>query len=279
MLTLIDLGAEFWRNYFGSKSAVVAYELTLEHVDWYRRDCPRTVVCCDSPKSLRKEWFEGYKSNRSPKPQDAIDALVAVQRRIATWGVPVVLRDGYEGDDVLATLTAQAWIEEVQIIGSEKDLFPLIAPNVRLMGRTGPIGANECMEKFGVAPAQMTDWIALVGDAADAIPGCPHCGPGRASDLLERFGTIPGIQGASDEEILGISGIGKKTLESLRAWDPALALRLVRLIEDVPVSLLDLFGEGEFPVFADDDSQPTPTVQPDAPPGVAHANQTQGTAA
>jgi len=273
MLTLIDLGAEFWRNYFGSKSAVVAYELTLEHVDWFRRDCPRTVVCCDSPKSVRKEWFEGYKSNRPPKPKEAVDALVAVQRRIASWGVPVVLCDGYEGDDVLATLTGQAWIEEVRIIGSEKDLFALIAPNVRLMGRTGPIGANECMEKFGVEPAQMTDWIALVGDATDAIPGCPNCGPGRASDLLTRFGSIAGIQAATDEDILSISGIGKTTLGSLRAWDPELALRLVRLIDDVPVSLGELFGGSEFPDYVETDAET------DAAPSAPEANDTRGDAA
>lgn len=255
MLTLIDLGAEFWRNYFGSKSAVTAYELTLEHVDWYRRDCPRTVVCCDSPRSVRKDWFEGYKSHRPPKPRDAVDALVSVQRRIESWGVPVVLCEGYEGDDVLATLTVQAWIEEVRIIGSEKDLFALIAPNVTLMGRTGPIGAPECREKFGVEPAQMTDWIALVGDATDGIPGCPNCGPGRASDLLGRFGSITGIQAASDEEILSIRGVGKTTLASLRAWDPELALKLVRLIEDVPVSLEALFGGAEFPAFEEYDGE------------------------
>lgn len=242
-LTLIDLGAEFWRNYFGSRSAVTGYELTLERIDWYRRECDRTVICCDSPKSLRREWFEGYKSNRPPKPADAIEALNAVQDRVRSWGLPVVQCDGYEADDIVATLARQAWPEDVTVIGSEKDFFPLIGDTVRLMGRGGPIGSNECLEKFGVLPEQMTDWLALVGDAADAIPGCPNCGPGRATDLLERFETLAALRAATDEDILSVRGVGKKTLASLRDWDPDLALKLVRLLDDAPVELEALWKQ------------------------------------
>lgn len=241
MVTLIDLGAEFWKNFFGTRSAVTGYELTLERIDWYRRDCRRTVVCCDSPVSKRKEWFEGYKSNRPPKPADAIESLVAVQQRVEAWGVPVIQCAGYEADDVVASLAKQAWPEPVQIIGSEKDFFCLISDTVKLIGKHGHIGANECLEKFGVLPNQMTDWLAMVGDAADAIPGCPNCGPGRSTDLLERFETLANVRAATDEELLSVRGVGKKTVESLRAWDPTLALRLVQLLDDAPVQLDNLF--------------------------------------
>lgn len=237
MLALIDIGAEFWRNYFGSRSAVTAYELTLERIDWYRHAGPRTVVCCDSPKSLRKEWFPDYKSNRTPKPADAIESLMAVQQRAASWGLPVVQCEGYEADDLVATLASQAWPEEVHIVGSEKDFFCLISDTVKLVGKHGLIGANECFEKFGVLPNQMSDWLALVGDTADAIPGCPNCGPGRATDLLERFETLDALLAAPDDDILSVRGVGKKTLESLRAWDPAMARKLVRLLDDAPVTL------------------------------------------
>jgi DNA polymerase-1 len=242
MLTLIDLGAEFWKNFFGSRSAVTAYELTLERIDWYRRECERTVVCCDSPKSKRKEWCETYKSNRPPKPQDALDSLISVQQRVRDWGVATVQCDGYEADDIIATLVAQAF-GDVQIIGSEKDLFCLIGGGVRLLGKNGHIGDGDCFAKFGVAPSQMPDWLTLVGDAADCIPGCPNCGPGRASDLLERFGSLDALLAATDEEILSVRGVGKKTLESLRAWDPAMARKLVRLLDDAPVQLDRLWPE------------------------------------
>lgn len=242
MLALIDLGAEFWKNYFGSRSAVTGYELTLERIDWYRHVECRLVVCCDSPKSKRKEWFPDYKSNRTPKPADALESLIAVQQRAAACGVPVVQCDGYEADDLVATLAKQAWPEEVHIVGSEKDFFCLIGETVRLVGKHGLIGSNECFEKFGVLPPQMTDWLAMVGDAADAIPGCPNCGPGRATDLLERFETLDGVRSASDEDIRSVRGVGPKTLASLREWDPTMALRLVRLLDDAPLTLDTLWS-------------------------------------
>lgn len=240
MLTLIDLGAEFWKNFYGSGSALTAYELTLDRINFYRTEFPQTVVCCDSPKSIRREWFPDYKSNRKPKPEDAVDSLNSVQQRVGDWGSAVVRCDGYEADDVIATLCTQAF-GDVQIIGSEKDLFCLISPTVRLVGKNGWIGDSECYEKFGVAPSQMPDWLALVGDAADAIPGCPSCGPGRASDLLERFGCLDAVLSATDDEILSVRGVGKKTLDSLRAWDPTLARKLVALMIDAPVSLEKLW--------------------------------------
>lgn len=244
MITLVDLSAEFWKNYFGSRSAVTAYELTLDRVEWYHRDGKRTIICCDSPKSKRREWFDGYKSNRPPKPEDAIDSLVGVQTRVAAWGCPIVSSEGFEADDLIAALAKQAWPEEVRIIGSEKDLYVLISDTVHLIGKNGPVHANDCYAKFGCLPNQMTDWLALVGDAADCIPGCPSCGPGRAASLLERFETIAGIQAASDDDILSVPGVGKKTLACLREWDPTLALRLVRLLDDAPVKLSELLPEG-----------------------------------
>lgn len=242
MLTLVDLGAEYWRNYHGTgKDALKAYELTIERLDWYRRETGRMVVCCDSPKSIRRDKHEIYKAHREPKPPEAIDSLVSVQRRVAEWGVPVVMVDGYEGDDIIATLADQAFPEEVQIIGSEKDFYCLIDDRVTLVGRLGRIRSNECWEKFGVLPSQMTDWLVLVGDASDGIPGCPNCGPGRASDLLNEFESLAGIMAATDKEILAVRGVGKKTLDSLRAWDSTMAYELARLMTDAPIDLFELF--------------------------------------
>lgn len=247
MLTLIDLGAEFWKNYYATGSGVDAYSLTIDRIQFYVKEWRRVVVCCDSPKSKRKEWCPTYKSNRKPKPEDGVDALVSVPERVKAWGVPVVQCDGYEADDVIASLVAQAWPEEVQIIGSEKDFFCLICDSVRLVGKAGYITANDCMTKFGVAPSQMQDWLALAGDAADAIPGCPGCGPSRATTLLENFGSIEGIRAARDEDILALPGIGKKTLDGIRSWDPTMARKLIKLLDDAPVSLVELFQPGIVP--------------------------------
>lgn len=241
-LILIDLGAEFWRNYYATGSGVDAYSLTIDRIQFYTREWKRVVVCCDSPKSIRKEWCPTYKSNRKPKPEDGIESLISVPERVKAWGVPVVQCDGYEADDVIASLVVQAWPEDVQIIGSEKDFFCLICDNVRLVGKAGYITANDCVTKFGVAPSQMQDWLALVGDAADAIPGCPGIGPSKATLLLEMFGTIEGVKAANDDELLALPKFGKKTVESIRSWDPTMARKLIKLLDDAPVSLAELFS-------------------------------------
>lgn len=240
MLTLLDFGHAFWRNFYGTGSAVGAYEQTIDQFEWYHREFPRTVLCCDGKNPKRRDWFEGYKATRPPKPAEAIESLVSVGQQVASWGVPVVAVEGYEGDDIIATLVKQAWIDEVQILSNDKDLYALLSPTVRMVG-TRHIGPAECVAKFGVRPDQMRDWLAMVGDAVDAIPGCPNCGPGRARDLLQRFETLEGVRAAKDSEILAVRGVGKTTLASLREWDPTLALKLVTLLDDAPVSLNDLW--------------------------------------
>lgn len=240
MIYLIDLGAEYWRNYFGAKrSAVRAWELTLDRLGQFRQE--RAVVCADSPRSARKERFPEYKSNREAKPEDALDSLRAVQEKVRSWGMPLALVDGWEADDVIATLTLQAWPEPVDIVGTEKDFYCLIDGRVRLVdNQRNHVDAVGCLDKFGVAPSQMSDWLALVGDAADAIPGCKNCGPQRATDLLQRFGDILGILAATDEELVSIKGVGRKTADSLRAWaldGAAKSMELVKLNRELPLNL------------------------------------------
>lgn len=243
MIILLDLGHIFWRNYFGSNSALTAYELTLEQCQWYHLECARTVLCCEGRSSLRKERYPEYKANRPPKPSDAIDSLVSVGQQIATWGVPVAACDGYEADDVIATLVHQAFLEDVQILSNDKDLYSLVGDNVRLVGSNRHVGPADCVAKFGVKPEQIRDWIAMVGDTADNIPGCPNCGPGRARDLLQKFGTLEAVRVATDDELRSVRGVGEKTVSCLRAWDPSLAVELVTLKTDAPIQLDSLWRQ------------------------------------
>lgn len=239
MIVLIDLGHVFWRHWHATGSDVQAYELTVETCDWYRREFDRVAVCCDSPRSKRCDIAPDYKAHRKPKPPEAVDSLRSVQGRVKAWGVPLLSADGYEADDLIATLCAQAdaEFEEVQIISNDKDLYQLLSPLCRMSAKGRIIGPAECVEKFGVGPELMRDWLTLTGDTADNIAGCPHVGPGRATDLLMRFGSLDAALAASDEEILSVPGVGLKTLGGLRAWDPSLARSLVTLMTDAPVIL------------------------------------------
>lgn len=243
MIVLLDLGHIFWRNWFATKSGVQAYDLTFEKFDWYRSQYARIAVCCDSPVTRRHELAPSYKAQRAPKPVDAIDSLVAIERQMARCGVPVLKAPGFEADDLIATLAAQAdeLFEEVDVCSNDKDLYQLLSSTCHLVGGPQRVGPAECVEKFGVRPDQMRDWLALVGDAADNIQGCDGVGPGRATDLLAKFGTLEAILAATDAELRAVEGIGPKTLAGLRAWDPALALQLVTLMTDAPVRLAELW--------------------------------------
>ncbi len=242
-IILVDLGAEFWRNWFATKSGIEAYRLTIERVDWYRKECGRVAVCCDGGKLLRHEWFPEYKANRDAKPVDAIDSLVSAQQQMEDWGLPVLHCPGYEADDLIATLVDQAFLDDVKIMSSDKDLYGLLAENVRMVTIKGEVGPAECVEKFGVPPIQIRDYLALCGDAADNVPGCPGVGPGRARDLLKVFGCIDGIKAATDEQLRAVRGVGDKTLTGIRGWDPALAVRLITLLTDAPVDVEGLWLE------------------------------------
>ncbi len=249
MITLFDLGAEYWRNYFATKSPIKAYEYTFDRIGWYRErsDRGRFIVCCDSPRSARREKHPAYKATREKKDPAAIDSLRALQERLIEMGVVLCSVDGWEGDDLIATLTRQAWPEAVEIIGSEKDFYCLIDDDrVHLVGKNGAITSAECFDKFGVAPSQMTDFLAMVGDETDNIKGCPNCGPGRAAKLLGRYGSWQGIWAALAKGELKkgvVPGVGETTIESLASWDPTQALELVTMNDKLPISLVQLLGD------------------------------------
>lgn len=240
MITLYDLSAEFWRNALGGKNPMQGYELTLDRL----RDLKgQVIVCCDSPRSVRREKVASYKANRPPKPPEAVDALRAVEQRISDRGTPIAIVDGWEADDVIATICAQAWPEEVHVTGAEKDYYALlVSDHVTLFGPRGRVVASDCEDKFGVKPAQMTDWLALAGDASDGVPGCPGVGPGRATDLLKHFGTLKAVKAAPRTELEQVRGIGKNTVFSIQEWDPTESLDLVTLRSDLPLRLVDLLS-------------------------------------
>lgn len=249
MIVLLDMGYLFWRGYYATRSDIDAYEITVDKAREYHDSCARFAVCCDCGPLRRAERYPEYKANREEKPREALDSLRAVEQQIESWGVPIVRVQGYEADDLLATLAAQATDEEVRIVSQDKDLYQLIRPGVQLVKMDGRIiDAVETERKFGVQPAQMLDFLTMVGDASDNVPGCPGVGPGRARDLLRRFATLDQVLAASDDELLEVRGVGEKTLAGLRGWDPALARSLVTLEADAPVALAELWAPVSGPV-------------------------------
>ena len=235
---LVDLSALFWRHFHACNSGPLAYESTLEDLTWHIERSPRMVICCEGKRPIRFDWHPEYKANRPEKDPRAVESLRRIIGELRTCPAPVLSIDGYEADDVIATLATRA-SEPVCILSWDKDLYALLSPTVSMLIDGKRIGPDECVTKFGVRPDQMRDYLAIVGDSSDNIKGCPGIGPKGAAMLLSRFQTLDAARAATDEAL----ELKPKALEKFRAWDPALAVKLVTLICDAPINLNELFPQ------------------------------------
>lgn len=251
-LVLVDVGHIFWRTWHATGSRHDAYRETVEQCQNMARLWPKLIVCADAPNNFRNaltehlDAKERYKANRPPKPADAFLSLTDAEERIAESGVPLAKVDTFEADDVIATLKEQAWAHRVLIKSEDKDLAQLVDDGCQLWTRNGERGPEDVERTYGVRPHLMRDLLAMWGDASDNVPGCPKIGQGFAAKLLNAFGSIEGVKAAASEEGFKFKGVGPERIESIRAWDPALAVSLVSLRVDVPINLTELLnGSGK----------------------------------
>ncbi len=177
-----------------------------------------------------------YKAQRPEMPDDLSPQLDGIVSYLEAAGVASFRRDGVEADDYIACLArhASAAGMAVVIASSDKDFMQLVSPCVGLLNpndKTETVWTHEQVRaKTGVGPGQIVDWLALMGDSVDNIPGVPGVGTKTAADLLNRFGSVAGIFARLDEVKSG------KLRESLRVSAEAVRrnLELVRLRDDLP---------------------------------------------
>jgi DNA polymerase I len=204
------------------------------------------AIVFDRGMSQREEIYPEYKATREKMPDDLAASLPRIREMVEAFHDPVVEVDGYEADDVIGTLAVQARNQglEAVIVSGDKDLYQLVGPGIHLLnpGRGGPTGVEpewvdetNAGEKFGVPPERIPDYLALIGDSSDNIPGARGVGPKTAVKLLQEYGDVETILARAGE----ISG--KRARESLTADAEMVRLsrRLVTIQTDVPV-ILDL---------------------------------------
>ena len=156
----------------------------------------RVVVAFDGGSPAhRLEKCPAYKAQRAPMPDDLRSQLPLINEFLASAGIPMVLLQGQEADDVIATLADRAAAEGavVRVATSDKDLMQLVGGRVRIVPPTKTdveLDAAGVEAKTGVRPAQIVDWLALIGDAADNIPGVNGIGPKTAAKLMAQFGSL-----------------------------------------------------------------------------------------
>ena len=168
-------------------------------------------------KTFRDEMYDQYKANRSPMPEDLVKQIEPIHAMVQAMGWPILMVSGVEADDVIGTLATQAsaagW--ETIISTGDKDLAQLVNSSVSLINTM----TNERLDiagvinKFGVPPERIVDYLTIIGDTVDNVPGVPKAGPKTANKWLAEFGDLDNLM-ASAELVKGVVG------ENLRASLP-----------------------------------------------------------
>jgi len=156
------------------------------------------AIAMDSGKqTFRKELYPEYKAHRPEAPPDLRQQMQRVEQVLAALRVPIFVLPGVEADDLIASMVAEARRRELRvvIVSADKDLMPLVGPDVVLWDtmRDKVWGPEEVTERFGVGVGQLRDLLALTGDSSDNIPGVPSVGPKTAQQLLAEHTDIDGI--------------------------------------------------------------------------------------
>lgn len=173
------------------------------------------VVFDAKGKTFRNDLYPEYKAHRPPMPEDLRQQIEPIHEIVKAMGLPLLVIEGVEADDVIGTLAKQACNEgrETLISTGDKDMAQLVSDHVTLintMDKNNPItDKDRVVEKFGVRPEQIIDYLALVGDKVDNIPGVDKCGPKTAVKWLEQYDSLQGVIEHANE-------IGGKIGENLR---------------------------------------------------------------
>lgn len=249
-LFLIDGMSNIFRSYYAIRglstsrgmatNAVFGFAMMLRKLLTQHKPDYIGVVLDSKEKTFRHDQYEKYKANRTEMPEDLVPQLAWIDRVCAAYRVPIVKLPGFEADDLMGTLAHQAADAGLQavIVSTDKDLCQLVRdPDILILreDKTGEAWFDEAGVKtrLGVRPDQVVDWLGLMGDASDNIPGAPGIGEKGAIGLIEQFGSI-------EAALTGWEEVKKKTYrESLRDHVELIRLsrELARIETNAPVTL------------------------------------------
>lgn len=199
------------------------------------------VVFDASGKTFRDDIYPEYKANRASMPDDMRTQIKPLYSVVEKMGFPLVIIEGVEADDVIGTLSVQATAAGLKTVIStgDKDMAQLVDENVTLVNTmtNTVMDVPGVIEKFGVKPSQIIDYLTLVGDTSDNIPGVPSCGPKTAAKWLAAYETLDGVI-ANAESVKG--KIGEKLRDAIAHLPMSYDLATIRLDLDLPTPLQDL---------------------------------------
>ena len=220
----------------------------------------KMVVVFDAKgKTFRHEMYEEYKANRPPMPEDLGVQIQPIHEIVRAMGLPLLIVESVEADDVIGTLAHEATSKGIDVVIStgDKDMAQLVSDHVTLINTMTDTRMDRegVVEKFGVRPEQIIDYLALVGDKVDNIPGVNKCGPKTAVKWLQNWGSLDEVIGHASEVKGKIGEYLREATETLPlSYELATIRTDVKLdfgLEDLQLreqnddELLDLFREYE----------------------------------
>jgi DNA polymerase-1 len=248
---LVDAFALIFRGYYAfiknprinskglDTSAIMGFMNSL--LDVIKRERPdHLAVCFDKGGSVdRVEMFEAYKANRDETPEAIKIAVPYIQEILKAMHIPIMVKEGFEADDVIGTLSKQAEKEGYKtfMVTPDKDFAQLVSENIfmykpRFGGGYDIWGVPEIQEKFGVErPEQVIDFLGMMGDSADNIPGLPGVGEKTAKKFLATYGSMENLFANTHE----LKGKMKEKVEGAKDLG-LLSKHLATIMLDVPVS-------------------------------------------
>ena len=250
-LFLLDAYALIYRGYYAfiknprinskgfDTSAIMGFTNSL--IDVIKRERPDYLaVCFDKGGSeSRTEIYTDYKANRDETPEAIKLALPFIQNILSAMHIPIIIKEGYEADDIIGTLAKKAEKEGFQIfmVTPDKDFAQLVSDNIFMyrparMGNGIEIwGIPEVQERFGIErPEQVIDYLGMMGDAVDNIPGLPGVGDKTAKKFIAEFGSMENLLANTDK----LKGKLKDKIEANKQMG-VLSKELAKIILDVPV--------------------------------------------
>jgi DNA polymerase-1 len=252
-LVLVDGSSYLFRAYhvpylqalstsYGQSTGAITGVLNM--IKSLQKDYPNgnIVVVFDAKgKTFRNDMYSEYKANRPPMPDDLRTQIAPLHEIIEAMGLPLLVIEGVEADDVIGTLANQASKigMETVISTGDKDMAQLVTPHVRLINTMTNIEMDEAgvKEKFAVRPDQIIDYLALMGDKVDNIPGVDKCGPKTAAKWLAEHGTLEQVMLNADN----VKGkVGEHLRNALSHLPLSYKLATIKLDVDLPEKVQDI---------------------------------------
>ena len=242
---LLDISSFFFRSYYAlpphmtnqkglPTNALYGVSSMLRNL--IKQKKPDYIVCCFDTKvsSFRKDLFPEYKSNRGEMPEDLVAQVPYLKKLIKYFGIYGIEQEGYEADDLIGSFALFSRRKQLQtiIVSGDKDFAQLVDSQTFLFDtmKSKTYDIKGVKEKWGVHPEQMLDYLSLVGDVSDNIPGVKGIGPKGAIKLLEKYKTLDGVYDHVDE----IKGHTQTKLKENKK-QAYLSKRLITIVTDIPL--------------------------------------------